>query len=146
MEVCWDFLIDCIHVMSTLPRARKPGTVEELVSAARSIIAERQKRETARRAVEEARQKLEQAVARDKQFKQFEGRESEIWQRVSDLVQTSKPTDYDCAIPLLVDLRDLAAQERQTSEFKSRLCGVRERYSSRPSFQQRLIKFWCECL
>ena len=55
-------------------------------------------------------------------------------------LQTSKPKEYDLAVALLADLRDLAAQTGQTEEFKSRFSQLRQRFSGRSSFQQRLIK------
>jgi hypothetical protein len=140
MELLKRFHADISHQQGTRPRAGKRRTVGELLAAAQSITAEKQKRETERRAAEEARRKQEQATARAKHLKQLEGRETELWQRVGELVQTSKPKEYDLAVTLLADLRDLAAHTGQLSGFRSKLSRLRERYSSRPSFQQRLIK------
>jgi hypothetical protein len=140
MELLKRFRNDISHQQAIQPRTRKRRTVEELLSAAQSITAKKQRKEDERRAAEEARRKQEQATARAKHLKQLEGRESELWHRVRDFVQTSKPKDYDLAITLLADLRDLAAQAGQTSEFKSKLSQLRQRYSSRPRFQQRLTK------
>lgn len=140
LELLKRFRSDIGHQQGVKPQARKPRTVEELLAAAQGIATQKERKETERRAAEEARQKKEQAAARAKHLKQLEGREPELWQRVSDLVQTSKPRDYDLAVTLLADLRDLAVQAGQTSQFKSKLSQLRQRYSSRPSFQQRLTK------
>ncbi len=138
-ELLKRFQASTSHRQGTQPPGKR-RTVEELLSAAQDIAAERERKETKRRLAEEARRKQEQEAARAKHLKQLEGRESELWQRVSELVQTSKPKDYDLAITLLADLRDLAARTKQTGEFRSKLSQLRQRYTSRPSFQQRLIK------
>ncbi len=140
LELLKRFRTDISHQQGIQPRTTKRRTVEELLSAGQNITAEKQRKEDERRAAEEARRTQEQEAARAKHLKQLEGRESELWQRVGELVQTSKPKEYDLAITLLADLRDLTAQTGQTSGFRSKLSQLRQRYSSRPSFQQRLIK------
>ncbi len=133
MELLKRFHADISHQQGTQPRAGKRRTVGELLATAQSITAEEQKRETERRAAEEARRKQEQAAARAKHLKQIEGRETELWQRVGELVQTSKPKEYDLAVTLLADLWDLASQTAQLSGFRSKLSQLLERYSSRPA-------------
>jgi antitoxin component of MazEF toxin-antitoxin module len=140
LELLKRFRVDVSHQQGIKPQEKKCRTVAELLAAAENITAEKERREAERHAAEEARQKKEQAAARARHLKQLEGRESELWQRAGDLVQTSKPKDYDQAITLLADLRDLAVQAGQTNEFKFKLSQLRQRYSSRPSFQKRLIK------
>jgi hypothetical protein len=139
MELLRRFHTDISHGLGGQPQARTLRTVEALLSAAQGITAERQRRAAARRAAEEARKKQEEAAARAKHFEQLKGREPALWQRVGDLVQTSKPREYDLAIAILADLRDLAVLTGQTEEFNSRFSQLRQRYSTRPSFQQRLI-------
>jgi hypothetical protein len=140
LELLKRFRVDISHQQGTELKEKKLRTVAELLAAAENITAKKERKEAERRAAEEARQKKEQAATRAKHLKQLEGQETKLWQRVDDLIQTSKPKDYDLAITLLADLRDLAAGTGQAGEFKSRLRQLRQRYSSRPSFQQRLIK------
>ena len=140
MELLRRFHTDISHRQGLQPPARTLRTVEALLSAGQRISAERQRRAAERRAAEEARKKQEEAAARAKHLEQLQGREPSLWQRVGDLVQTSKPREYDLAIAILADLRDLAALAGQTEKFNSRFSQLRQRYSTRPSFQQRLIK------
>jgi hypothetical protein len=140
MELLRRFHTDISHGQGVQPQARRLRTVEALLSAAQGITAERQRRAAERRVAEEARKKQEAAAARAKHLERLQGRELAVWQRVGDLVQTSKPREYDLAIAILADLRDLAALTGQTEEFKSRFSQLRQRFSTRPSFQQRLIK------
>ena len=140
MELLRRFHTNTRHGQRIQPQARTRRTVSALLSAAQAIAAGSQKRAAARRVAEEDRKKREEAEARAKHLKQLKGREPMLWQRVSDLVQTSKPREYDLAIAILADLRDLAALTAQTEEFKSRFSQLRQRFSGRSSFQQRLIK------
>ena len=123
------------HEMQT--PAGKRRTVEELLSAARNITTEKQRKEAERRAADEARKKQRRRP------------------RVPSISNSSKAASQSCGcksttsckhpspritITHLVDLRDLATRTKQTGEFKSRLSQLRQRYSTRPSFQQRLVK------
>jgi len=139
-ELLRRFHTDIAHGQEVKTQVRTLRTVEALLSATQGITAERQRTATERRVAEEARKKQEEAAARAKHLERLQGRELALWHRVGDLVKTSKPREYDLAIAILADLRDLAALTGQTEEFTSRFGQLRQRYSTRPSFQQRLIK------
>ncbi len=118
----------------------KRRRVGELLSRAEALSAEKSRREAERRAAEEARRKQDQAAARAKLLNQLAGQEPQLWTKVELLVQNSVPKNYDEAIRLLVDLRDLATRSGQTAGFESRLRNLRQRYQRRSSLLARIDK------
>jgi predicted nucleic acid-binding Zn-ribbon protein len=115
-------------------------TVSELLSAAKSRAAEQEQREAKRQAAEEAKLERERAAARAKYLEKLAGREKQAWEQVSELIQTTKPKNYDQAVSLLVDLRELAVQRRREGEFNSALEQLRTLHYSKQSFLRRLAK------
>ena len=115
-------------------------TVSELLSAAESLAAERERRAAEREAAEKAKREREQAAARAQYLETLAGREKQAWEQVGELIQTKQPKNYDQAASLLVDLRDLAVQGGREGEFKSALEQLRTLHSSKPSFLRRLAK------
>jgi uncharacterized Zn finger protein len=51
-----------------------------------------------------------------------------------------KPKEYDRAVQILADLRDLAARGNTNREFAARLAALREEYAKRRSLIDRLDK------
>jgi hypothetical protein len=115
-------------------------TVAELLSAAESRAAARERREAARQAAEEAELERERGAARAKYLETLAGREKQAWQQVGELIRTTQPKNYDQAVSLLVDLRELAVPRRREGEFNSALAQLRALHSSKPSFLRRLAK------
>jgi hypothetical protein len=113
-------------------------TVGQLRAAAEARAAERRRREAERRAAERARQEREAAAARVRYLDGLVGREEELWGRVDALVDTKRPKEYDEAVGLLRDLRDLAARRDGADAFVARLGGLRQRCAKRPSLLARL--------
>jgi hypothetical protein len=124
------------------PQRRK---VSQLLSAAKTRAAERERREAKRQAAEEAKLERERAAARAKYLVTLAGREKQAWQQVGELIQTTKPKNYDQAVSLLVDLRDLAAQRGREELFNSTLAQLRALHSSKPSFLRRLEEAGVRC-
>lgn len=119
------------------PRRR---TVSELLSAASVRAAEWEQREAERQAAEQAKRERERAAARAKYLEALAGREKQVWEQVGELIQTKQPKNYDQAVKLLVDLRDLAAQRKGEGEFKLALEQLRALHYSKSSFLRRLAK------
>ena len=114
-------------------------TVADLRAAAEARAAERDRREAARRAAEQARQERERAAARATYLDGLVGREEGLWRQIEALVETKRPQDYDHAVRLLVDLRDVGVRRHgDPATFGSRLGSLRGRYARRPSFIERL--------
>ncbi len=120
------------------PPARR--TVSQLLDAARARTDERERREAERKSAERAKREREEAVARAKYLEALAGREKQTWLEVDELIQTKQPKKYDQAVDLLVDLRDLALEQKREGEFNLAFEQVRARHASKPSFLQRLHK------
>ena len=56
---------------------------------------------------------------------------------IDELIATKRPKDYDRAVTLLVDLRDLAGRTGRTAEAKARILELRQRHSNKPSLLKR---------
>jgi hypothetical protein len=112
-------------------------TVAELL-AARDALAKEKSRKTAEQAARErARREREQAEARAQYLDQLAGREPATWREVEQLIDTKRPKDYDRAVTLLVDLRDLAGRSGRTDEAAKRIRELRQRHANKPSLLQR---------
>jgi hypothetical protein len=125
------------HLEQLAPPRR---TVSELLSAAESRATKRERREAECQAAEEAKLERERAAARAKYLETLAGREKRVWEQVGELIRTTQPKNYDQAVSLLADLRELAVQGRREGEFNSALAQLRTRHSSKPSFLRRLEK------
>ena len=115
-------------------------TVSELLRAAESHATERGRREAKRQAAEEAMLERERAAARAEYLETLAGREKQAWEQVGELIRTTKPKNYDQAVSLLVDLRELAVQRGGEGEFNSALEQLRALHYSKQSFLRRLEK------
>jgi hypothetical protein len=128
----------------TAPRAQaattERRTVRELLDAAAARTAERKRVEAEAAAKERARRVKEAAREREAYLTSMIGQEGSLWHRAEVLVGTKKPNDYDRAVKILVDLRDLAIREGEAADFDTRVLELRLRHSSKPSFIQRLDK------
>ena len=78
------------------------------------------------------------AVARAQHIERLVGQEPALWQQVDALIATKRPTEYDQAITLLKDLRDLAGRCGQTADFAARLDQLRASHARKPGLMQRL--------
>jgi hypothetical protein len=113
-------------------------TVAQLL-AARNALAEEESRKAAEKAAaERARREREQAEARAQYLDQLARREPAAWRQVEELIATKRPKDYDQAVQLLVDLRDLADRLGRVDETANRIRDIRERHASKPSLLKRL--------
>lgn len=114
-------------------------TVGQLLGAAEAYTTERQRIEAERRAKEKARRECDAALAREKHLDSLVGREKKLWVEIDDLVATKQPKNYDQAVKLLYDLRDLAARG-EGGDFWLRIEGLRQAHARKPSFMERLKK------
>jgi hypothetical protein len=131
-----------------LQRFRKTLSIKDTQKASRTVMKMLQKAEAytkkkdrqiaEQKAKEKARKEKEAAIAREKHLNGLAGREKEIWKKVDTLILTKKPKDYDEAVRLLIDLKDLAKKTNTTSLFKSKLMAIRENHSRKSSFINRI--------
>jgi hypothetical protein len=118
-----------------------PGrTIDALWQAAEARTAERKQREAEAARQERVRRMAEANRAREAHLASLAGREGELWHQVETGVRTKKPKEYDRAVEILRDLRDVALREGEASDFNTRLSALRSDHSSKPSFIQRLDK------
>lgn len=67
-------------------------------------------------------------------------REAQTWHQVETLVATRKQSDYDEAVRLLKDLKDLAARKGRAAEARLRIHSLRDEHSGKVTFVERLRK------
>jgi hypothetical protein len=114
-------------------------TVGQLLQAAEAYTTERKRIEAEKRGKEKARREREAAIAREKHLDSLVGREKKLWSEVDGLVATRQPKNYDQAVKILLDLRDLAARGKG-GDFGLRVEALRQTQAKKPSFIERLRK------
>lgn len=101
-------------------------TVGALLSAAESHAVARERQEAARQAEERARD-----------LDGLAGREDALWQEVDALIECKRAKEYDQAVAILTDLRDLSAHLGRPADFAARFRPLRERNAKRTALLQR---------
>ena len=114
-------------------------TVGQLLRAAEAYTTERRRIEAEKRAKEKVRREREAAIAREKHLDSLVGREAKLWTEVDGLIATKQPKNYDQAVKLLVDLRDLAARGKG-NDFGLRIEALHQAQAKKASFIERLRK------
>lgn len=109
---------------NTSPERR---TIQQLFRAATAAKEGAQNKQ--RQAAEAKRLKDLQALAK---------REGQVWAEIESLLEKSQAQNYDQAVKLLLQLRDLAHYQDQYPIFKIQLGRIHENYSKRPGFIRRL--------
>jgi hypothetical protein len=126
------------HAGSTRPVPPPRRQVATLIGRAERLRAERRAAEIARREAEEAQQREKIARERAAHLERLRGNEQQLWGQAEALAMRKTPGDYDRAILLLRDLRDLAEGREKQEEFLSRLYAFRAAHVKKPSLMQRL--------
>jgi len=123
------------------PAATLPLRTAGALRARAEVLAE-QRREVirVRAAKERMRGEREQAAARDRYLSTLAKRQADAWRRVEALVITKRPRDYDAAIALLRDLREIGERKGRREEFTEHIRALREAHAKKPSFLARLRK------
>ncbi|MEV0939577.1 hypothetical protein AB0I90_04230 [Micromonospora wenchangensis] len=120
---------------STPTAARTAG---ELLATAADLRAERERLDTERRERDRVRRERSAAAARQRHLDTLASDQPAAWQRVDELIATKKPREYDSAVQLLVDLRDLAERDGDSGLFQQRLAELRAVHARKPSLLERL--------
>ena len=116
---------------------RPRRTVAELLDAAAEARHERERRADAAQAAQEARRARERAVAREQRLDALARDPETAWARVSALIDTRKPAEYDAAVDLLKDLRAVAQRADHAGEFIQRYLLLRRQHHRKPSLIAR---------
>ena len=98
----------------------------------------KQRREEERRKLECEREAQRKAAERAQYLDALEKREEESWGQLENLVGTKRPNDYDRAVVLLTDLRDVAERKGCSPAFQQRVRGLAELHATKSSFLRRL--------
>lgn len=112
-------------------------TAGELRAAAARHALARRRAEAEQKARERQRRQREVAAARSAHLAALAGREAELWGRVDALLMVTQPKEYDQAVQLLLDLRDLAAPGPDADAFRQRVGQLRQQFARRPSLIER---------
>jgi hypothetical protein len=108
-------------------------TVAQLREVQNALIA-KQEQEAARK---KAREDQKKARSRAEYLENLATREPEVWQEVEALINTKQQNDYDQAVSLLVDLRDLADRSGRSEEVDARLRDLRQKHSKKTTLIRR---------
>jgi hypothetical protein len=139
---------DDAHVRTELARpfngrpephqAARRRTVGELRKAAVMHRQERERLAAQQHEQERARQEREAAIVRARQLDALAREGEHAWLRVTHLIDTNKIREYDLAVELLVDLRDLSERKGHLEDLRRRVQQLRQQYPNRPGLLQRL--------
>jgi peptidyl-tRNA hydrolase len=119
------------HAATPLQRQALPENEQRLSEMADAYAAEMW-------ATEKSRREIEASAARQRYLASIAGRESELWERIGNLVSARKPKKYDEAVKLIVDLRDLHTSTDSSIDFQIRLTALREDHSNKHQLLRRL--------
>jgi hypothetical protein len=86
------------------------------------------------------RQQEEAKAKHQKELQALAPRQTQIWEEINILIEKSQSKTYDRAVELLVNLRDLAAEENKFEPFQTRLDLIYDNYGNRHSLIKRLCK------
>lgn len=115
-----------------------PRTAEELLATAAHLRAERERLDAEQREGDRACRERSAAAARQRHLDTIAVDQSAAWQQVDELIATKKPREYDTAVQLLVDLRDLVERDGDTAAFAMRLTELRTVHARKPSLLERI--------
>ena len=122
------------------PTDSKPRTVRELLGIAEGRAEERHRQQSERAAIEKARREREEAAERELRLNTLAKREEPAWRQVNTLIASKQPKNYDEAIALLLDLRELCIHAGRQPEAAARIQGLEQEHASKRSFIERLRK------
>jgi hypothetical protein len=119
--------------------ATSPLRTAGTLRAAAAARAEAREREASARAAEEqARRDREEALRRTRYLDELATRQDAAWRNVDAFIATRRPNDYERAVALLVDLRDVSDRLSQRATFDKRLSGQLAPHAQKPTLIKRL--------
>jgi hypothetical protein len=115
-------------------------TAGDLLRLVHARVEERTRLLEAKRAAEAARRKAEDEANRARYLDQLGKREEATWNQIAAHIQKRQPNEYDKAVTLLTDLRDLAVRQGLVTAFQSALRELRQEHAAKESLLRRLTK------
>ncbi|GAA2339277.1 hypothetical protein [Dactylosporangium salmoneum] len=113
-------------------------TAGQLLTAAADRRAERERQLAERQERDRLRRERSAAAERQRRLDALAADQGSAWQQVDALIATKKPREYDTAVQLLVDLRDVAERDCDPAPFHRRLTELRATHARKPSLLERL--------
>ncbi len=132
------FLKTCTLKENNATAQQKRRTAGELSKQAEDCAEERKRREAEEHARRQAILKKKQAQERKKYLAGLVGKEDEIWRQVNSLISGKRPANYDRAVQLLLDLKDLARGKSEKTMFQAGLNELCQEHKRKYSFMNRL--------
>ncbi|MEU1968968.1 hypothetical protein ABZ541_14330 [Micromonospora sediminicola] len=120
------------------PAPTAARTAGQLLATAAELRAQRERRDAEQRERDRIRRERSAAAARQRHLDTLAVDQPAAWQRIDELIATKKPREYDTAVQLLVDLRDLGERDGDSSSFRHRLAELRAVHARKPSLLERL--------
>jgi len=127
----------CTLPVPTTIRRRSPG---DLLTLAHARAQERNYLLEEKRTAEVARRRAEDEADRTRYLDQLEKRKEATWNQIAAHIQKRQPNEYDKAVTLLIDLRDLAVRQGRVAAFQSALGELRQEHAAKESLLRRLTK------
>ncbi len=118
--------------------SQKRRTAGELLEQAELSAEERKKREAEEHARRKAILKKQQAQERKKYLAGLAGKEDEIWRQINSLISGKRAADYDRALQLLLDLKELARSKSEKTMFQAGLNELCQEHRRKYSLIKRL--------
>jgi len=118
--------------------SQKRRTAGELLEQAELSAEKRKKREAEEHARRQAILKKQQAQERKKYLAGLAGKEDDLWRRITTLIAGKRPADYDQAVQLLLDLKELAKSKSDKGLFRERLDNLCREHRRKYSLIKRL--------
>jgi hypothetical protein len=119
---------------------RPRRTAGELLAARETAGEERRRREAEQRERARQQREREKAAAQDRRLQALKGKDAASRRQVEALIDTKKPAEYDEAVALLLDLRELAQREGRGDEFAGQMRQLRQRHARKVTLIERLDK------
>jgi hypothetical protein len=125
---------------ATAPAAGPARTVAQLLVRAEELSSAAAKKAAEKTAAERARREAQAAAARKLHLDKLAGKEPELWAKAEALIATRLPANYDEAVKVLADLRDLAARSGKPGYFERDLQKLRAKHERKPTLMARIEK------
>ena len=113
-------------------------TVGQLTTEARTLSEEKQKRAAILAEKKKKKEEEEKAKAREQYLNDLAKRENQAWLTVEELFKSKRSVEYDQAVHLLKDLKDVSLKCNKPQKFQNQLKHLREQYRRKHSLMSRL--------
>lgn len=134
---------ELIRLFRQSPRGRHVGGVThqrvgDLLVAADTRKEEQRRDNTERAARRKTQRERLAALARKRYLRKLAKREPAAWRQVEDLIATRRPAEYDHAVKLLADLRELGVLKNRVAPVDAQIQRLREQHAKKESLLTRL--------